>query len=165
MQWRIARILAERAKITLNKEEKKMLLFEALEYAEKALKEHPSCFDAHKWYSIIISYIGEIEGKKFLIKESYNVKNHLEQALKINPNDAILRMMLGFWHFTFADLPSYQRYFAKIIFGTPPSSTYQEALKHFMMVESKNPGYYKPCCYYLGEIYNRLGEKEKAIVL
>uniref|UniRef100_A0AC34GGB1 Uncharacterized protein n=1 Tax=Panagrolaimus sp. ES5 TaxID=591445 RepID=A0AC34GGB1_9BILA len=64
--WRIARVLAEKAKITLNKEEKRTLFLEALEYAEKAIKneEAPGCFGAHKWFAIINNYVGEIEGTK-----------------------------------------------------------------------------------------------------
>uniref|UniRef100_A0AC35FHZ0 Regulator of microtubule dynamics protein 1 n=1 Tax=Panagrolaimus sp. PS1159 TaxID=55785 RepID=A0AC35FHZ0_9BILA len=156
--WRIGRVLAEKAKKSKDKEKKKKLYFEALNFIKKALKneEAPGCFGAHKWYAIIINYVGELEGTKSHIEKSY-------KALKIKPDDAISRMILGFWHFTFANLPSYQYYLAKAIFGTPPSSTYEEALKHFEQVESAKPGYYKACSYFLGEIHGRLGDKEKSI--
>uniref|UniRef100_A0A914P784 Regulator of microtubule dynamics protein 1 n=1 Tax=Panagrolaimus davidi TaxID=227884 RepID=A0A914P784_9BILA len=164
--WRIGRVLAEKAKKSKDIEKKKKLYLEALNFIKKALKneEAPGCFGAHKWYAIIINYVGELEGTKSHIEKSYKVKNHLEKALKIKPDDAISRMILGFWHFTFANLPLYQYYLAKAIFGTPPSSTYQEALKHFEQVESAKPGYYKACSYFLGEIHGRLGDKEKSIV-
>ena len=140
---------------------------EALKFAEKAIANEPrdGCSGAHKWYAIVINYIGELEGIKSHIKKSYKVKNHLEMALEIDPTDYISRMILGFWHFTFADLPTYQRIMAKAIFGTPPSSTYQEALKHFTQVEAAKPSYYKANCYFLGETYSRLGDKEKAAEL
>uniref|UniRef100_A0A914YV82 Regulator of microtubule dynamics protein 1 n=1 Tax=Panagrolaimus superbus TaxID=310955 RepID=A0A914YV82_9BILA len=163
--WRIARILAEKAKITLNKEEKRTLFLEALEYAEKALKneEAPGCFGAHKWYAIIINYVGEIEGTKSQIKKSYDMKVHLERALELNPRDATTWHILGVWHFTFADMSGVTRLAAKTIFGTPPSSTYEEALRHFEHAESLQPGFYKDNSFYLGETYDRLGKKEKAL--
>lgn len=43
--------------------------------------------------------------------------------------------ILGLWHFSFADMPYYTRMIAKTIFGTPPSSTYEEALRHFEKAE------------------------------
>jgi len=163
--WRLARVLAEKAKITKDKEERKTLFYEALEYAEKALSNEPvaGSFGAHKWYAIIINYVGELEGTKAHIKRSYDMKVHLERALEINPLDATTWHILGVWHFSFADMPSYQRLAAKAIFGTPPSSTYEEALRHFEKAEAIQPGFYKANNFYLGEAYDRLGQKEKAI--
>uniref|UniRef100_A0A7E4V825 TPR_REGION domain-containing protein n=1 Tax=Panagrellus redivivus TaxID=6233 RepID=A0A7E4V825_PANRE len=48
--WRLARVLAEKAKLTKDKNEKKTLFLEALEYAQKALSNEPvsGCFGAHK---------------------------------------------------------------------------------------------------------------------
>lgn len=161
----MARILAEKAKITKDKEEKKTLFLEALEYAEKAISNEPvsGSFGAHKWYAIIINYVGELEGTKSQIKRSYDMKVHLERALEINPLDATTWHILGVWHFTFADMPGYQRLAAKAIFGTPPSSTYEEALRHFEKAEAIQPGFYKANNVYLGEVYDRLGQKDKAI--
>jgi tetratricopeptide (TPR) repeat protein len=163
--WRLARVLAEKAKIAQNKEEKKTLFDEALEYAEKAIKneEAPGCFGAHKWYAIIVNYVGELEGTKAQIKRSYDIKVHLERALEIYGRDATTWHILGVWHFTFADMPSYTRLAAKAIFGTPPSSTYEEALRHFERAEALQPGFYKANSFYLGESHDRLGNKEKAL--
>ena len=49
--WRLARVLCEQSKQTRNPEEKKRLLYESFELAEKALKYEstPGCFGAHKW--------------------------------------------------------------------------------------------------------------------
>lgn len=128
-------------------------------------------------YAIILNYVGEQEGTKAQIKRSYDVKVHLERALELNPIDAttwhilgeqlafhrFCYRALGVWHFTFADLPSYQRLVAKAIFGTPPSSSYEEALRHFERAETLQPGFYTANQYYLGQVYERIGQKEKAI--
>ncbi|KAH7726668.1 Protein F33H2.6 [Aphelenchoides avenae] len=163
--WRLARIICEQGKMCKNAEEKKRLFNEALEMAEKAIKNGGASglFAAHKWYAIILDYVGEQEGTKSRIKRSYDVKVHLERALELNPLDATTWHILGVWHFTFADMPSYQRLAAKAIFGTPPSSTYEEALRHFERAESIQPGFYTANQYYLGQVYERLGQKDKAI--
>uniref|UniRef100_A0A7E4W068 Regulator of microtubule dynamics protein 1 n=1 Tax=Panagrellus redivivus TaxID=6233 RepID=A0A7E4W068_PANRE len=163
--WRLARVLAEKAKLTKDKNEKKTLFLEALEYAQKALSNEPvsGCFGAHKWYAIIINYVGELEGTSAHIKRSYEMKQHLERALEIDPLDATTWHILGVWHYTFADMPTYQRYAAKAIFGTPPSSTYEEALRHFERAETLQPGFYKANAYSLGEVLEKLGRKAEAL--
>uniref|UniRef100_A0A8R1EIQ2 Tetratricopeptide repeat protein n=1 Tax=Caenorhabditis japonica TaxID=281687 RepID=A0A8R1EIQ2_CAEJA len=73
------------------------------------------------------------------------------------------------------------RMVAKAIFATPPSSTYQEALHYFLKAEqiavsftgffhsSTNklihvqPGFYSTNTYYIGEVYEQLGDKAEAI--
>jgi tetratricopeptide (TPR) repeat protein len=163
--WRLARVICEQAKQCKNAEEKKRLFYESLEMAEKALKSAGAqgSFAAHKWYAIILDYVGAQEGTKSRIQKSYDVKSHLERALELNPRDATTWHILGIWHFSFADLPTYQRLAAKAIFGTPPSSNYEEALRHFERAEAISPNFYITNNYYLGLTYERLGQKEKAI--
>lgn len=51
--WRLARVLCEKGKLCKNDEEKKRLFKEALEFADKALKNEPvsGCSAAHKWFN------------------------------------------------------------------------------------------------------------------
>ncbi|KAK0424386.1 hypothetical protein QR680_008649 [Steinernema hermaphroditum] len=163
--WRLARVVCEKAKLAKDKKEKDQLFMEALAIVEKALEyeEPEGCFGAHKWYAIILDYVGEIEGTKSRIKKSYEVREHLERALEINDGDATTWHILGVWHFTFADMPYYTRLAAKAIFGTPPSSTYEDALKNFERAEFIQPNFYSTNTFYLAETYDRLGRKDLAL--
>ncbi|CEF67276.1 Regulator of microtubule dynamics protein 1 [Strongyloides ratti] len=162
--WRLARVLCEKGKISKNSEERKIFFMEAYNVCKKALDNEPieGSFGAHKWMAIILDYVGEIEGSKSRIKKSYEVKEHLNRALELNPLDATTWYILGVWHFTFADMPTYQYYIAKTIFSTPPSSTYEEALSYFEKAEAVQPDFYSKNTYYLAECYDRLGKKEEA---
>ncbi|CAJ0576124.1 unnamed protein product, partial [Mesorhabditis spiculigera] len=162
--WRLGRVLCEKAKLTKDSNEKKTLMYEAFAILEKALEneEKPS-FGAHKWYAILLDYIGELEGNKSRIEKSYKVRDHLEKALNINQFDATTWYILGMWHFAFADMPGYTRMIAKTIFGTPPSSTYEEALRHFEKAELIQPNFYSKNTFAIAEVYERLGNKEKAV--
>jgi len=163
--WRIARVTYEKGRITQNKEEKITFYKDALEIVDGALgtENGGRCFGAHKWYAIILSGVSEQEGTKAQITKSYEVKAHLERALEIEPLDATTWHILGFWHFSFADLSTLQRYAAKAIFGTPPSSTYEEALSHFEKAEAISPGFYSTNTYWMGMAYERLGKKKEAL--
>ncbi|CAB3408628.1 unnamed protein product [Caenorhabditis bovis] len=163
--WRLARVVCEKAKLTKDSNERKQLMYEAFEIVKKALAHEPKegCFGAHKWYAILLDYIGEIEGNKSRIEKSFEVKEHLEKALTIFESDPTTWHILGVWHFSFADMGYATRMVAKAIFATPPTSTYDQALHYFTKAEQISPGFYSTNTFYIGEVYERLGDKQKAI--
>ncbi|VDD93225.1 unnamed protein product [Enterobius vermicularis] len=165
--WRLARVLCEKGKMTEDKDQRKKFIYEAYEMIQKAVANEgeKGCFGAHKWFAILLNYIGEYEGTKERIKKASDIKLHLEKALDLNENDPTTWHILGAWHFTFADMGTCTRMVAKTIFGTPPSSTYDEAMKCFEKAESISPNFYSKNLWYMAEIYDRLGKKEEAIQL
>jgi len=163
--WRLARVICEQGKMCKNPEEKARLYEEALEIAKKALDNagESGCFGAHKWYAIILDYASEAKGTKARLVNSYEVKVHLERALEINPLDPTTWMILGMWHFAFADMASYTRLAARAIYATPPSSTYEEALHHFQRADAIQPDFSSSNTFYIAQIYEKLGRKDEAI--
>ncbi|KAF8366128.1 hypothetical protein PRIPAC_83957, partial [Pristionchus pacificus] len=163
--WRLARVLCEKGKQSKAPADRKKYFLESFTVIQRALSCEPpeGSFGAHKWMAIILDYVGEIEGTKSRIAKSYEVRKHLERALEINGRDATTWHILGIWHFTFADMSSITRMAAKAIFGTPPSSTYQEALELFLKAEDIQPNFYSKNTYYIGEVYDRLGRHEESI--
>ncbi|XP_065751315.1 regulator of microtubule dynamics protein 1 isoform X4 [Phocoena phocoena] len=104
--WRLARASRDIAQLSgTSEEEKKLLVYEALEYAKRALEKNESSFAAHK------------------------------KAIELNPKDATAIHLMGIWCYTFAEMPWYQRRIAEMLFATPPSSTYEEALGYFHRAE------------------------------
>ncbi|XP_040849543.1 regulator of microtubule dynamics protein 1 isoform X3 [Ochotona curzoniae] len=104
--WRLARASRDVAQLSgTSEEEKKLLVYGALEYARRALDKNQSSSAAHK------------------------------KAIALNPKDATSIHLMGIWCYTFAEMPWYQRRIAKMLFATPPSSTYEEALGYFHRAE------------------------------
>ncbi|XP_041513113.1 regulator of microtubule dynamics protein 1 isoform X2 [Microtus oregoni] len=134
--WRLARASRDIAQLSrTSEEEKKVLVYEALEYAKRALEKNESSFAAHKWYAICISDVGDYEGIKVKIANAYIIKEHFQKAIELNPKDATSIHLMGIWCYTFAEMPWYQRRIAKVLFANPPTSTYEEALKYFHRAE------------------------------
>uniref|UniRef100_A0A1I7WTM2 Regulator of microtubule dynamics protein 1 n=1 Tax=Heterorhabditis bacteriophora TaxID=37862 RepID=A0A1I7WTM2_HETBA len=77
--------------------------------------------------------------------------------------DYIVYIPTGVWHFSFADMSYATRLVAKTIFGSPPTSTYEQALHYFLRAEQISVGFYSTNTYYIGEVYDRLGKKDDAI--
>ncbi|KAI3355078.1 hypothetical protein L3Q82_017958, partial [Scortum barcoo] len=163
--WRLARASRDLSQIpNMEAQRKKELVYESLEYAKKALEKDENCFAAHKWYAVCLSDVGEYEGVKVKIGNSYIIREHIERAIQLNPKDATSLYILGVWCFSFADLPWYQRKVAAVIFSTPPTSTYEEALEFFLKAEEVDPNFYSKNLLMLGRTYMALKDKEKALL-
>uniref|UniRef100_A0A671Z1W5 Regulator of microtubule dynamics protein 1 n=1 Tax=Sparus aurata TaxID=8175 RepID=A0A671Z1W5_SPAAU len=163
--WRLARASRDLSLLpNMEAERKKQLVFEALEYVTKALERDDKCFAAHKWYAVCLSDVGDYEGVKVKIGNSYIIRDHLETAIKLNPMDATSIHILGYWCFAFAELPWYQRKVAAVIFASPPSSTYEEALEFFLKAEEVDPNFYSKNLLMLGKTYMAMKDKEKALL-
>ncbi|KAK6726419.1 hypothetical protein RB195_004626 [Necator americanus] len=163
--WRLARVICEKAKLSKDNLEKSTLMREAFAVVEKAIEKESKegCFGAHKWYAILLNYIGELDGNKARIQNSYEVRKHLERALEICSSDATTWHILGVWHFSFADLGYATRLVAKTIFAEPPTSTYENALQHFLKAEEISPRFYSTNTYYIGETLEKMGNKTEAM--
>ncbi|XP_061035219.1 regulator of microtubule dynamics protein 1-like [Eubalaena glacialis] len=144
-----------------SEEEKKLLVYEALEYAKRALEKNESSFAAHKWYAICISVVGDYEGIEAKIANAYMIKEPFEKAVELNPKDATSIHLIGIWCYTFAEMPWYQRRIAKMLFAAP-SSTYEEALGYFHRAEQVDPNFYSKNLLLLGKTYLKLHNKKLA---
>uniref|UniRef100_A0A3Q2HDR0 Regulator of microtubule dynamics protein 1 n=1 Tax=Equus caballus TaxID=9796 RepID=A0A3Q2HDR0_HORSE len=162
--WRLARASRDIAQLSgTSEEEKKLLVYEALEYAKRALEKNESSFAAHKWYAICISDVGDYEGIKAKIANAYTIKEHFEKAIELNPKDATSIHLMGIWCYTFAEMPWYQRRMANVLFAAPPSSTYEEALGYFHRAEQVDPNFYSKNLLLLGKTYLKLHNKKLAV--
>lgn len=159
--WRLARAAVDKGKLSKDNE-KKRLYYEAFDYVKKALTLNQDNFAVHKWYAILLDYTGEFEGNKQRITNSFQVKQHFQRAIELNPKDATSIHSLGQWCFIFADMPWYQRQVASVIFKTPPTSTYEEALKYFLQAEETEPNFYSMNLLMLGKTYMKLRDPEMA---
>ncbi|KAL3998249.1 hypothetical protein ACH3XW_14285 [Acanthocheilonema viteae] len=167
MLWRLARVLCEKAKMSKDKDDRKRFMYDALKMAEKALANEgeESCWEAHKWYAIVLSYVSEYEGTREQIRQSLEIRKHLEKALDVNSTDATTWHALGVWYFTYADLSSWKAAIVKALFGSVPLATYDDALRCFQKAEFIKPNFDSSNLWYLAEVKTRLGQKEEAFEL
>ncbi|XP_029001599.1 regulator of microtubule dynamics protein 1 [Betta splendens] len=162
--WRLARTCRDMALLPgTAADRKKQLAFDGFEYAKKALERNDNCFAAHKWFAVCLSDIGDYEGVKVKIGNSYIIREHMERAVELNPRDATSLYILGVWCFSFAELPWYQRKVAAVIFSSPPTSTYEEALEFFLKAEEVDSNFYSKNLLMLGKTYMAMKDREKAL--
>nr|CAB3244566.1 regulator of microtubule dynamics protein 1-like [Phallusia mammillata] len=164
--WRICRAARDLALkvVDISKDEKKALVYEAFEFAKKALEADDYNFASHKWYAITIGDVGDYEGTKIKISNAFIIRDHLQRASELNPKDATTLHCLGMWCFVFADMPGWQRTIASFIFGTPPTSTFPEAAEYFMQAERVDPNFYSINLLMLGKTYMKMNDKKRAML-
>lgn len=161
--WRFARAATDLGK-ERGGEERKTKIYEAFGYITKALELDDNNFACHKWFGILLDYTAEYEGTKQRISNAFKVKEHFMKAIELNPKDSTTLYCLGTWCFLFADMSWLMRKTASVIFASPPTSTYDEALGYFKKAEENDPGFYNKNKVMLGKVYLRLKDKEAAKV-
>ncbi|KAM8946811.1 regulator of microtubule dynamics protein 2 [Pelodytes ibericus] len=161
--WRLARAYSDMFYITSDNEEKKSYAKEGKIVAGKAVELDDSSAESHRWFAIMCGYVSEFDNVQDRIKNGYLFKEHLEKAIELNPQDPLQYYLMGRWCYAVSQLSWIERKIATALFGTPPTSTVQEALHNFLKAEDMQPGYSKFNYVFLAKCYKDLGQKATAL--
>ncbi|KAJ8976753.1 hypothetical protein NQ317_019416 [Molorchus minor] len=100
-----------------------------------ALKLKPDSSEVHKWYAILIGSRSDFVSLQEKISDGHLFKQHVDEAIALNPTDPTLHHMLGRFKYEIAGLKWYERKVAAALFSEPPNATYPDALLHFLEAE------------------------------
>ena len=141
-----------------NLKKQKNLFYRGFNYAKEALKSDSLNGYANFWYAAYIGRIGEIEGIKQAILNSYHVKKYGLRAIEFisKPYDPVHHMM-GRWHYELADLNEFERIFASLIYEKPPKGSYDKAIFFFSTAIKIKPHEIRNH-YWLAKTYKAIGK-------
>ena len=160
LAWRIARAHHDMAEESVGDQARReKLLRDGLAIA-KASKERCNSGLALKWYAILLGRLGDFLPKEEKIANSFIVKDSLEGAAARLPEDASVQTALGQWCFKVAGISWIERNIAKALFGTPPESTYDEALRYFVASDAIRPS--KKASFFAGQACAKLKRADEA---
>jgi hypothetical protein len=137
--WRMARHHFNESDNTTDEEVIDRELYAGFDFAKQALAADSMNADANGYYAILIGRVGEIEGTKQKILNSYDVKKYAMKAAGLDPTNDSWPHVMGRWHFTLADLSWFERTIASIVYATPPEASFNEAEKYFMVAAKIAP--------------------------
>ncbi|NXK24019.1 RMD2 protein, partial [Arenaria interpres] len=152
--WRLARAYGDLFEMTTDTEEKRKYFSD------------PNNFQSNKWehlFAIMCGYMSQFESVQNKIRNGYLFKEHLDKAIELKPQDPFLYYLNGRWCYSVAQLSWIEKKVAAALFGTPPTSTVEEALQNFLKAEEMHPGYSKYNYVYLAKCYKDLGQKNNAL--
>src|SRR3989338_2782014 len=158
----LARVHYNLAQNTAEGEERKALVYRAQQEALHGVQNNGGDWFCHKWRAITLSEVGKYEGTRRSIEDAFVIKQHLDEALRLNPADPTTHHIQGVWCFTFADLSWVMRNVAAAIFASPPSASYDDALRSFLTAEQLAPGFYLKNVLYLCMTCRALGDLPEA---
>ncbi|XP_073194505.1 regulator of microtubule dynamics protein 2 isoform X3 [Lepidochelys kempii] len=130
--WRLARAYGDMFEMTTDIEEKKKYVANGKIVAEKAIQLDTMSADSHQWFAIMCGYMSEFDSIQNKIKNGCLFKEHLDKAIELKPQDPFLYYLNGRWCYSVAQLSWIEKKVAATLFGTPPTSTVQEALQNFL---------------------------------
>ncbi|NXY03433.1 RMD2 protein, partial [Pteruthius melanotis] len=166
--WRLARAYGDLFEMTTDAEEKRKYRM-ASKCSETRFE---LCFSnirnlqSSKWehlFAIMCGYMSQFESVQNKIRNGYLFKEHLDKAIELKPQDPLLYYLNGRWCYSVAQLSWIEKKVAAALFGTPPTSTVEEALQNFLKAEEMHPGYSKCNYVYLAKCYKDLGQKNNAL--
>jgi tetratricopeptide (TPR) repeat protein len=160
--WRIARGYFDFADQDPDNEEvQKANIYPGFEYAKRTVELDNTNAKGHKWYAILIGRIGEVEGTKQKIINSYEVRDHTLKAIELDPKDDGNYHVMGRWNYALADLSWLERQIASIIYAKPPKASFEEAVKFFKKAKELDPEDLRNYLW-LGKTYIQLDREEDA---
>ncbi|TDH69591.1 hypothetical protein CCR75_002577 [Bremia lactucae] len=154
--WRLTRAAYDVANLkATSADKKKELTYYARDIIQKGLDLTKDVAAIHNWYGIILSSIGDYEGSKTSIANSYVIKSHWEKAVELNPSNPTPYYLLGRWCIAIADLSWLERKAAAVLFGTPPESSYDEALSYLFKSEELSPDSWKKRSLLIAQVFSK----------
>ncbi|NXM10079.1 RMD2 protein, partial [Ploceus nigricollis] len=152
--WRLARAYGDLFEMTADAEEKRKYF------------SNIRNLQSNRWeylFAIMCGYMSQFESVQNKIRNGYLFKEHLDKAIELKPQDPFLYYLNGRWCYSVAQLSWLEKKVAAALFGTPPTSTVEEALQNFLKAEEMHPGYSKCNYVYLAKCYKDLGQKNNAL--
>eukprot|EP01101_Sappina_pedata_P011749 TRINITY_DN7944_c0_g1_i1.p1 TRINITY_DN7944_c0_g1~~TRINITY_DN7944_c0_g1_i1.p1 ORF type:complete len:230 (-),score=114.99 TRINITY_DN7944_c0_g1_i1:93-782(-) len=113
----------------------------ALEYTTKSIVADPELGAAHKWQAICISSLGDFVSTKEKILNAYKIKEHIDKAIALCPNDSTAHHVLGCWCKGIANVTWMERKIASSLFASPPEANLDDALVHLLQSYKLDPEY------------------------
>eukprot|EP01135_Chromosphaera_perkinsii_P002322 Nk52_evm108s221 gene=Nk52_evmTU108s221 len=132
-----------------------------LEIVTKAVELDDKSAGAHKWFAILTSSKGDFLGTKEKIKSAFVIKEHAEKAAELDSTDGAAEHLLGRWCYDVSNIGWATRQAAKVFFATPPESTFEEALDHFLKAD-KLVEAFKRNAVYVGHTYYNMKKYKDA---
>tara|TARA_Y100001970_G_scaffold285779_1_gene406409 strand:- start:1371 stop:2126 length:756 start_codon:yes stop_codon:yes gene_type:complete len=157
--FRMARSIFLKAQNEKNKKKQIQYYYKGLKQAEKALRLDPYNGYANFWYAAYLGRIGELEGTKQAILNSYEVKKYALIAIDLEPECYSAHHMMGRWHYELANLNEFEKKIASIVYTRLPEGSYSEAISFFEKAIQIKPNEIRHH-FWLAKTYYAIGDKK-----
>ena len=161
VQWRMARTQYEIGRLSDSDAEALMHFQEAEKYSRAAMSTAPDKSEGYKWLAISLGAQSKLIDTKSQVEHSREIKENIEKAITLAPDDDISYLVLSRWHYKMAGLGFFARIFVKLIYGGVPEASLKQAEK--LLIKAIDLHDRITHRYNLAKVYNRMDRQEEAI--
>ena len=159
--WNKARTEYELGEASKEARERSAHLRRAEEFAQQGIKAHPQSDEGYKWLAIALGAQTEDANVMTQIRLSRRVKENIDKALAIDPDDDISLLVLSRWHYKIASLEPFSKTFVKLVYGDLPPASLEKAESLLLRAIGKKDRIAHR--YSLAKVYYRMGRRESAL--
>jgi len=158
--WRMARVQYEMGRVAASDHDALVCYQNAEKYARAAIENNPDRGDGYKWLAIALGAQAKESDTKAQIRLSREVKESIEKAIALPPEDDIDYLVLSHWHYKVSALDFFARTVAKIVYGGLPEASLSEAEKLlWRAIALRDRVAHR---YNLAKVYERMDRREDA---
>lgn len=125
--WRLARTRTDVAERTADDEERKALCRKALSEAEQAVDLLPNSSNAHLAKAVAAGRLGMVSGTRRQVELSRTVREYVDLAIALDPDNDLAYHVRGRWHYEVAQLGFFARRVVNLVYGGLPEASLEEA--------------------------------------
>eukprot|EP01133_Synstelium_polycarpum_P007706 gene7706-9024_t len=160
IMWRLARSYYDKNEEISDKTQKQELVKKGLDLINRGLEMDDNHWAMNKWWAIFTNAMGDYISQKEKIANAIKIKEHITKSLDVK-RDATSLHILGRWCYTISNISWIERGIATALFGSPPTSTFGEALKSFLECQELDPTNIRNSLF-VGDTYTALKDYAKA---
>jgi len=127
--WRMARLQYEMGRIAASDQDAMIFYQRAEKFARSAIANNPDSGEGYKWLAIALGAQTKESDTQAQIRLAREVKENIEKAIALAPEDDIAYLVLSRWHYKVSALGFMSRTITSIVYGGLPEASLSEAEK------------------------------------
>lgn len=159
--WRNASTQYELGRTSKNSRDRFAHYRRAEELAQQAIGVDPQGDEGYKWLAIALGAQTEDVNVRTQIQLSRRVKENIEKALVLDPNDDISLLVLSRWHYKVASLQPWTRAVVRLVYGGLPQASLEKAEQLLLRAIGKKDRIVHR--YSLAKVYYQMGQRDAAL--
>lgn len=161
--WKAARSIIDLGELSTDRDRRAKLFRKALQLARRAVQLNPQGEKGYLYVSIALGRVALDSGPRERVRLSKEVKEAVDRALALDPNDDAAWHVLGRWHRKLATLSWVEKKFANLFLGgVPKEASLDSAVACFKKAIALNPQSVRHYVQ-LGITYQKMGQRDKAL--
>jgi tetratricopeptide (TPR) repeat protein len=137
--WRLASHMINDGDGTHDAVRKEALYKKAVEYSEAAVAADGKNANARAYLAASWGSVGMFAGGKEKVKLANKIRDELDRALALDPNNQVALTIYGTWHREVSEVSWIERQLANMFLGSMPDGSIEESIRYFKAAIHEGP--------------------------